>query len=75
MKTMSCIQLGGVCEEKFSAQTFDELAIKARIHGTNMAIANDKPHLAVIEKIMQKPNGLHEWMLAKNQEFDKLPND
>jgi len=33
MKTMTCKQLGGACEERFYANTFEELAAISKKHG------------------------------------------
>ena len=36
MKTMTCKQLGGACDLKFHANTFEEIAEMSKNHGTEM---------------------------------------
>lgn len=36
MKTMTCKQLGGVCDHPFTANTFDEIAALSKNHGMEM---------------------------------------
>ena len=46
MKSMTCNQLGGACEQVFSGETFDDLAAQSQQHGKEMYGANDGPHMA-----------------------------
>jgi hypothetical protein len=36
MKTMTCKQLGGACNQSFTATTFDEIAALSKKHGMEM---------------------------------------
>ncbi|WP_233098838.1 hypothetical protein [Aureibaculum flavum] len=45
MKTMTCKQLGGACEKKFNANTFDEIGEMSKVHAMEMVQLGDKPHL------------------------------
>ena len=36
MKTMSCKELGGACDQKFSANTFEEITALSKEHGKKM---------------------------------------
>ncbi|MBL7877435.1 MAG: DUF1059 domain-containing protein, partial [Cyclobacteriaceae bacterium] len=45
MKTMTCKQLGGACDQKFIANTFDEIAAQSKKHGMEMFQKGDQPHL------------------------------
>ena len=47
MKTMTCKQLGGACDEAFSANTFDEIVNMSKNHGMKMFKQKDKRHLKV----------------------------
>ena len=61
MKTMTCEQLGGACNEKFTANTFEEMSELVKKHGTEQFMAGDEAHLKAIGKmqaIMQAPDGL-----------------
>lgn len=78
MKTMTCKQLGGACDMKFHAQTFDEIAEKSKKHGMEMFQQQDAAHMNAMKEmqdLMQSPNKLQEWFLAKKAEFEALPDD
>lgn len=78
MKTMTCNQLGGACDEEFHAETFEEMAELSKAHGMEMAQKADQAHLAVMEKMkegMNDPVAMKEWMENKQNEFDELPED
>ena len=74
MKSMSCHQLGGACEEVFTAETFDELAQQSQLHGREMATAQEPAHLAAMQKMMEimKSGDMDAWMAARRSEFDSL---
>ena len=77
MKTMTCKQLGGACNEKFSANTFDEIAEMSKKHGIEMFQNGDKAHLEAMndmQKLMQLPEDMAAWMNAKQKEFEALPD-
>ena len=78
MKTMTCKQLGGACDEKFSGETFDEMAEKSKAHGAKMFEQNDEPHfkaMHTVMEMMQEPEKMKAWLAAKRAEFDALPED
>lgn len=78
MKTMTCKQLGGACEQKFSANTFEELVQKVQIHGQEMYQKADSDHMAVMQEVaarMQNPEEMKKWMDSVRAEFDNLPED
>ena len=65
MKTMTFNQLGGACDEKFTANTFNEIADMSKRHGMEMFQQGDEAHLEAMSKmktLMQHPtefrNGL-----------------
>lgn len=75
MKTMTCKQLGGACDEKFSAETFDEIAELSKKHGMEMFQKNDEAHLEAMnkmKKIMDDPEAMKNWFEGKKKEFDEL---
>ena len=75
MKTMTCKQLGGVCDEKFTAETFEEIAEMSKRHGMEMFQKGDKAHLEAMEKmkeLMSDPGAMESWMEEKRKEFDSL---
>ena len=78
MKTMTCKQMGGACDETFSAETFDEMANLSKAHGMEMFQKQDAAHLAIMgemKTLMQKPGAMEEYMANKRREFDAAPED
>ena len=78
MKTMNCKQLGGACDKKFHANTFEEIAELSKAHGMEMFQKQDEKHLEAMSKIqalMQKPEAMKEWFESKKKEFEALPED
>ena len=45
MKTMTCKQLGGACDKKFHANSFDEIAGMSKQHAIEMFQKKDVAHL------------------------------
>ena len=75
MKTMTCKQLGGACDVEFKAETFDEIAQLSQQHGNEMFQKGDETHLNAMnkmQKMMQAPNGMQEWMDKKRNEFNSI---
>ena len=78
MKTMTCKQLGGACEEKFHANSFEEIAEMSKMHGMEMFNKGDEDHLKAMnemKKLMEKPEAMKDWFENKKKEFDELPED
>ena len=78
MKTMTCYQLGGACEQEFHADTFEEMAEMSKQHGIEMFNKNDEAHLNAMkemQKLMQDPDAMKTWFENKQKEFDALPED
>ena len=76
MKTMTCNQLGGACDKKFQANTFEEIAEMSKKHGTEKFQMGDEQHLKAINKMMElmkSPEAMKEWFENKRKEFDSLP--
>ena len=78
MKTMTCKQLGGACDETFSAESFEEMAELSKAHGMEMFQQQDAAHLKVMgemKALMEKPGAMEEWFAAKRKEFEDQPDD
>lgn len=78
MKTMTCKQLGGACDKKFQASTFEEMAELSKQHGMEMFQKQDVSHLEAMNKIqqlMQQPHAMQDWFQSKNNGFDALAED
>jgi len=63
MKTVTCKQLGGICDAPISAETFEEAAEMAKAHGMQMMA--DPEHQTVMHKVMS----------MSQEEMDKMIND
>ncbi len=74
MKSMTCKQLGGACEQVFSGETFEELAAQSQQHGKEMFGANDGPHVAAMGAMMElmKSGDMDSWLAARRVEFEAL---
>ena len=78
MKSMTCKQLGGACDEVFSAATFEEMAELSQQHGMQMHQAKDEAHLAAMQamqSLMQDPEKMQAWFEARRAEFEALPDN
>jgi len=78
MKTMTCKQLGGACDKKFHANSFDEIAELSKAHGMEMFQKQDAAHLDAMAKMkesMQEPQSFQNWFEGKRKEFNALSED
>jgi len=78
MKTMTCKQLGGACDETFSAETFEEMAELSKAHGMEMFQKQDAAHMKIMgemKTLMEKPGALEEYMADKRKQFEQQPDD
>lgn len=78
MKTMTCKQLGGVCDIEFQAETWEEMVEKSKEHGMEMVKKGDEEHIAVMEKMkegMGDPEAMKEWVDKMQKMFDELPEN
>lgn len=78
MKSMTCKQLGGACNQIFQAETFEEMAEMSKKHAMEMFRADDEPHLEAMKKmrkLSQSPEAMQDWFQNKKKEFDALPED
>jgi len=78
MKTMTCKQLGGACDQEFHANSFEEIAEMSKKHGMEMFQKGDEKHLQAMnemKELMKTPEAMKEWFESKRKEFDALPQD
>jgi hypothetical protein len=78
MKTMTCKQLGGACDQTFRAATFEEMASLSNEHGKEMFKKNDDAHLEAMramQLLIETPNAMQDWFEEKKQAFNALPED
>lgn len=77
MKTMTCKQLGGACDEEFHATSFDEMAELSKQHAMEMFQKNDEAHLKAMndmQALMKEPEAMTAWFENKKKEFEALPD-
>ena len=78
MKSMTCRQLGGACDEVFKAETFEEMAELSKKHGMKMMQKQDPAHLEAMkamQELMQSKSDMQAWFMDKQRTFEALPND
>lgn len=78
MKTMTCKQLGGACEQTFQANSFEELTEMSKLHGMEMFQKGDPAHIEVISTVMSlmaNPVAMEQWIQEKRDLFNSLPQD
>jgi len=78
MKTMTCNQMGGACEEKFQAETFEEMVDLSKKHGMEMFAKGDQPHLDAMhamKKLMVSTDAMNEYFANKKREFEAIPEE
>jgi len=78
MKSMSCKDLGGACDQVFQAETFEEIAAMSRQHGMEMFQQGEVEHLkalAEMRNLMQSPEVMEKWIAERRAAFDALPED
>lgn len=75
---MTCKQLGGACDQKFHADTFEEMAELSKQHGMQMYQTGDSAHLKAMQEmqqLMQSPEAMQEWFDQKRKTFEALPEN
>jgi len=77
MKTMTCMQLGGACDEKFRAETFEEMGKLSKKHAMEMMEKGDRGHIEKMEEMkgMMEKGTSQEWFEDKKKEFEMLSED
>ena len=78
MKTMTCKQLGGACDQTFSADSFDAIAMMVSKHAREMVQNGDQAHIEAMNDMRSKmttPEAGQAWMEEKRKAFNNLPND
>ena len=76
MKTMTCRQLGGACDEPFRAATFEAMAELSKQHGMEKYQEKDAAHLQAMQDmqaLMKSPEEMNQWFESRKKEFESLP--
>ena len=77
MKTMTCNQLGGACEEQFQANSFEEMAEMSKKHAMEMFQKGDEAHLEAkrkMQELMKSPEAMKKWFENIKETFNQLPD-
>lgn len=75
---MTCKELGGACDQTFSANTFEEIAMMVSKHAREMVQQGDAAHISAMNEMrndMKSPEAMNAWMANKRNAFNALPND
>ena len=75
MKSMTCKQLGGACDQLFQADSFELIVEQSKQHGKEMFLKQDKAHLEIFNKmkeIMKTPEDIKGWLEIKKKEFNTM---
>ncbi len=75
MKSMTCRDLGGACDEVFHAASFEEMAELSKRHAMAMFERGDEAHLQAAEAMkamMAEPGAFQAWYEGKRKEFEAL---
>jgi hypothetical protein len=78
MKTMICSQLGGACDEKFQAETIEEMTKLSKKHAIEMIEKGDEAHIKAMREmqdLMHFSEGMNAWYENKRKTFDCLAHD
>jgi len=78
MKTMTCKQLGGACDQTFRASTFDEIAMMVSKHAREKVQQGDAAHIQAMNEMrnsMTSQAAMDAWMDDKRTAFNSIPDD
>lgn len=70
--------MGGACNERFSADTFDEMAMMVSKHAREMVQQGDAPHTEAMNDMrskMSSQEAINAWMREKRDAFDAAPEE
>lgn len=73
---MNCKELGGACDQQFSANTFDEIAMMVSKHARERVQSGDTAHIGAMNEMRSKmtsPEAMTAWMNEKREAFNALP--
>jgi hypothetical protein len=78
MKTTTCKEMGGACDQPFSGNSFDEIAMMVSKHAREMVQQGDEAHIDAMNemrKSMVSPEAITAWMDEKRKAYNALPDD
>jgi predicted small metal-binding protein len=75
MKTMTCKQMGGGCDEQIQGSTAQEMVTNGSKHLMESAVEEDKQARQMMEDMQNDPVAQKKWMDDFEQKFAQLPED
>ena len=78
MKSMTCKELGGACDQTFSANSFDEIAMMVSKHARELVQQGDTAHINAMNAMrssMTSPEAMNAWMEEKRKAFNAMRDD
>jgi predicted small metal-binding protein len=78
MKSMTCRELGGACDQTFSANSFDEIALMVSKHARELVQQGDAAHINAMNAMrssMTSPEAMNARMEEKRKAFNATPDD
>ena len=72
VKTMTCEQLGGACDEAFAAESFEKIAEMSKAHAMQIFQQRNYAHLLAAEKmknLIPDPYAMKNWLESRRKEF------
>lgn len=73
MKTMTCRDMGGACDEMISGNTVEEIVANGGKHLMSMNDDAHKPAQAMMQDSQNNPIAMQQWMDDFKKKFDALP--
>lgn len=80
MKTMTCKQLYGPCDELIHGETSEEMMQNSQKHAMEMVANGDKVHIDAMEAMRKQhidmtPEAQKQWMEKFQNDFGAQPED
>lgn len=75
---MTCKELGGACDQAFTAGSFDEIAMMVSKHAREKVQQGDPAHLQAMNEMrsnMASPQAMEAWMNEKRKMFETRDGD
>jgi hypothetical protein len=78
MKSMTCKELYGACDQIIHGETAEEMMENSQKHGMEMFAKGDQDHIKVMEAMkhnMEDPEEVKKWMADFEAKFAAQPED
>jgi hypothetical protein len=77
MKTMTCKQLFGPCDELIHGETAEEMMKNSQNHGMEMVAKGDQSHIDAMNEMKKNmnPESMGKMMAEFNKNFEELKED